>query len=39
MAWDECQSSVKTGDYKVPPEVQAILDKNTPNPPKTEEDE
>ena len=27
MAWDECQSSVKRGDYKVPPEVQAILDK------------
>ena len=32
MAWDECQSSVKTGDYKVPSEVQAILDKNTPTP-------
>ena len=25
---------VKTGDYKVPPEVQAILDKNTPTSPK-----
>ena len=27
-----CEHFVKTGDYKVPPEVQAILDKNTPNP-------
>jgi len=29
-----CEHFVKTGDYKVPPEVQAILDKNTPDPPK-----
>ena len=35
----DCSLFVKTGDYKVPPEVQAILDKNTHNPPKTEEDE
>ena len=34
-----CEHFVKTGNYKVPPEVQAILDKNTPTPPKTEEDE
>ena len=27
-----CEHFVKTGDYKVPPEVQAILDKNTPTP-------
>ena len=30
----DCSLFVKTGDYKIPPEVQAILDKNTPNPPK-----
>ena len=30
----DCSLFVKTGDYKVPPEVQAILDKNTPDPPK-----
>ena len=29
----DCSLFVKTGDYKVPPEVQAILDKNTPTPP------
>ena len=29
-----CEHFVKTGDYKVPPEVQAILDKNTSNSPK-----
>ena len=29
----DCALFVKTGDYKIPPEVQAILDKNTPNPP------
>ena len=28
-----CEYFVKTGDYKVPPKVQVILDKNTPNPP------
>ena len=27
----DCSLFVKTGDYIVPPEVQAILDKNTPN--------
>ena len=27
MAWGDCSRDVKTGDYKVPPEVQAILDK------------
>ena len=27
-----CEYFVKTGDYKVPPEVQAILNKNTPTP-------
>ena len=27
-----CVHFVKTGDYKVPPEVQAILNKNTPTP-------
>ena len=32
-----CVHFVKTGDYKVPPEVQAILDKNTPNPPELKE--
>ena len=37
MAWDECQSSVKKGDYKVPSEVQAIWDKNTPTPPELKE--
>ena len=30
----DCSLSIKTGDYKVPPEVQAILEKNTPDPPK-----
>ena len=30
----DCSLFVKTGDYKVPLEVQAILDKNTPTPPK-----
>ena len=29
----DCSLFVKTGDYKVPLEVQAILDKNTPTPP------
>ena len=29
----DCALFVKTGDYKVPPEVQAILDKNISNPP------
>ena len=28
----DCSLFVKTGDYKVPPEIQAILDKNTPTP-------
>ena len=32
-----CEYFVKTGDYKVPPEVQAILDKNTPTPPELKE--
>ena len=32
-----CEHFVKTGDYKVPPEVQAILDKNTPTPPELKE--
>ena len=30
----DCSLFVKTGDYKVPLEVQAILDKNTPTSPK-----
>ena len=30
----DCSLFVKTGDYIVPPEVQAILDKNTPKPSK-----
>ena len=33
----DCSLFVKTGDYKVPPEVQAILDKNTPNSPELKE--
>jgi len=32
-----CEHFVKTGDYKVPPEVQAILDKNTPTSPDLKE--
>ena len=32
-----CEYFVKTGDYKIPPEVQAILDKNTPTPPELKE--
>ena len=32
-----CEHFVKTGDYKVPPEVQAILGKNTPTPPELKE--
>ena len=32
-----CEHFVKTGDYKVPPEVQAILDKNTPTSPELKE--
>jgi len=28
----DCSLFVKTGDYKIPPQVQAILDKNTPTP-------
>ena len=39
IEFGDCSLFLKTGDYKVPPEVQAILDKNTHNPPKTEEDE
>ena len=35
----DCSLFVKTGDYIVPPEIQAILEKNTPTSPKTEEDE
>ena len=34
-----CEHFVKTGDYKVPPEVQAILDKNTPTSPELKEPE
>jgi len=33
----DCLLFLKTGDYKVPPEVQAILDKNTPTPPELKE--
>ena len=33
----DCLLFLKTGDYKVPPEVQAILDKNTPAPPELQE--
>jgi len=33
----DCSLFVKTGDYKVPPEVQAILDKNTPTSPELKE--
>ena len=33
----DCSLFVKTGDYKVPPEVQAILGKNTPTPPELKE--
>ena len=33
----DCSLSIKTGDYKVPPEIQAILDKNTPTPPELKE--
>ena len=33
----DCSLFLKTGDYKVPPEVQAILDKNTPTPPELKE--
>ena len=33
----DCKLFLKTGDYKVPPEVQAILDKNTPTPPELKE--
>ena len=29
--YGSCEKFIKKGDYKVPPEVQAILDKNTPN--------
>ena len=32
-----CEYFVKTGDYKVPPEVQAIRDKNTPTSPELKE--
>ena len=32
-----CEYFAKTGDYKVPPEVQAILGKNTPTPPELKE--
>ena len=34
-----CEYFVKTGDYKVPPEVQAIRDKNTPTSPELKEPE
>ena len=33
----DCSLFLKTGDYKVPPEVQAILDKNTPTSPELKE--
>ena len=33
----DCSLFVKTGDYKVPPEVQAILDKNILTPPELRE--
>ena len=29
-----CDKFVKKGNYKIPSEIQAILDKNTPDPPK-----
>ena len=35
--YGSCEYFVKTGDYKVPPEVQAILDKNTPTSPELKE--
>ena len=37
VGYGDCSLFVKTGDYKVPPEVQAILDKNTPTPPELKE--
>ena len=33
VGFGDCSLFVKTGNYKVPLEVQAILDKNTPSPP------
>ena len=33
----DCSLFVKTGDYKVPPEIQAILEKNTPTSPELKE--
>ena len=35
--YGSCEHFAKTGDYKVPPEVQVILDKNTTNPPELKE--
>ena len=32
-----CASFIKNQDYKIPPKVQAILDKNTPTPPELKE--
>ena len=33
IEFGDCSLFLKTGDYKVPSEVQAIWDKNTPTPP------
>ena len=37
MGYGDCSLFVKTGDYKVPPEIQAILEKNTPTSPELKE--
>ena len=35
--YGSCEHFAKTGDYKVPPEIQAILEKNTPTSPELKE--
>ena len=35
--YGSCEKFIKKGDYKVPSEVQAIWDKNTPTPPELKE--
>ena len=37
VGFGDCSLFVKTGDYKVPPEIQAILEKNTPTSPELKE--
>ena len=37
--YGSCEHFAKTGDYKVPPEIQAIWDKNTHTPPELKEPE